>query len=803
MIPSDKITATFVDREEELKTLKSLFKDASQGRGVVAFIYGEAGIGKTRLLAEFENFVVSEGANFLKGRGVYGEESSPYLPFIEAMNRYFEKREEAEVETSAPGLIGMVSERMDVPVGLVVLDEKSDKLDLRTERDRMFGTIANLIKDISEEKPLVLSLDDLQWADTGTLRLLHYLARNIQDEKVMVLGAYRPEDLKLRDERDGLTEFFQRMGQEDLFVPIKIERLTPESIEQMIKELLNLEELPKGFVNKLHEESEGNPYFVEEVVKSLVREGVLEAFTKGEVDLLLEEMTIPSTIKDIVWRRIGRLDDDAKKVVMMASVIGTRFQFDVLLKACGMEEMKVLDALDRLIENGLVHEDSKEKEEVYKFDHGQVRAVIYDSLSKSRRRVLHNKIGEVMEDHYRGKLDDVVYSLARHYYIGKNFTKALKYLLISAKEATKQYAIEEALSYYRSSLEALRHLESTPTNRALMLNLTLKFGKLLFTQGRLDEALTQYQHALKLSEQTGDNLNVALAYREMGHTYKYRGDYDKAEEYFEKALEISAKEEMYFDIADIHRGLGYLQWRRGEFEDAIQHYNLSIANIDHIGDENLLGVTLIELGNVYNTRGDRDKAIAYYTKSIELLEKLGDYVELPRALNNRGDLYLQREEWDKARIDLEKAIQASEKSGNRWAKAWALFNVAEGYIQSGDFEKAEKVLEKSFKLCHAINEKLALHGVYKNYGLLYRTKKDWDRAIEHYEKALSLLREIKVPYETGRRTYELALVYIDMGDNDKAKELLNESIGIFEEVSAKKELEKAKKVLMGLEPVQT
>ncbi|MCK5547843.1 MAG: AAA family ATPase, partial [Thermoplasmata archaeon] len=327
---------------------------------------------------------------------------------------------------------------------------------LSLQQSDVFEQYTRVLQTIGREHPLMLVLDDLQWADDATLRLLHYLARNITEEKVMIIGAYRPEELKAMD-GSGLNELIQRMGQEKLYTSLDIKRLDIESIELMVKDIMNVGELPANFVKKLYDESEGNPYFVEEVVRSLIGEGVMEAFTGGEVHLLLEDMKIPSTIKDVIWRRLGGLDDNATRVIMLASVIGSRFDFDALHKASGLDDMRFLDALDKLIALGLVHEEAREKDEVYKFDHAQVRAVIYDSLTRSRKRLLHKKIGEVIEEQYKNRLDDAVYSLARHFYIGKDREKAFKYILLSAEKATKQFALEEATRYFETSLSILSH----------------------------------------------------------------------------------------------------------------------------------------------------------------------------------------------------------------------------------------------------------------------------------------------------------------------------------------------------------
>jgi predicted ATPase len=791
-VSGGNINPSFVDRTDELETMKTLYAEAANGRGIVLFVYGEAGIGKTRLVEEFKGFVVSQGATFLKGTCLYREESSPYLPFIEALGEQYKQRESGESITM--GIMGVGSEQLDTPMGFVALEEEAEAVDLQKERARMFETMSGLIMKIAADNPLVLFLDDLQWADSSTLSLLHHVARNIRAEKIMIIAAYRPEDLTAEEGR-GLTELIQRMKKENLHVSIKVNRLDKESIETMVKGILKMEDAPPAFLDKLFEESEGNPYFVEEVVKSLVGGGMTEAVTDSELNLLLEDMKIPPTIKEVMWRRIGRLDEDSTKVLMLASVIGSSFEFEVLRKASGFEDMRFLDALDKLIHMGLVHEKPSKREELYEFDHAQVRGVIYDSLTRSRKRLMHEKIGEVLEEHFATRIGEAVYALARHFHIGRKFGKALHYALLSAEKATKQFALDEALSFYETSLEIIGHLTYNEENRETTLDINMKMGKLLFTQGRFPEALSYYDKALGICDELGKKLKKARVFKDIGHVHKYTGDYSKAEQHFERALEVSTQEESAYDIADIHRGLGYIHWRKGEFGNAIEHYNQSISNIEKIGDENLLAVTLLELGNVYNTKGDLDMATDYHTRSVKLLNKLGDYVEISRALNNLADSFMQKGDFDSAITHLERAVQASERSGSKQAQAWAIFNVAEAYIVNGEMKKAEEALEKSLIMCEALGEKVALQGVYKNYGLFYRVKKDWDKSIEYYEKALELLKEVKVPYETAKRLYEMALVYKDMGDKSTAEGLLFEARSIFREVAAKNDLEKVRILL--------
>jgi predicted ATPase len=280
---STSLYSRFVGRESEMDELKSHLTESANGHGRLVLIVGEMGIGKSRLADELGRYANTQDILFLKGRSLYKENTEPYLPFVEAFSGYLSgEKDYHDVDSRAvmgaygeePFSLGLLPLRQSSEVASVI---KKANLNFQQERDRLFESICELVIEISENRPLLLVLDDLQWADDGTLQVLHYLARNIRSHKVLILGTYCPEDLNNNGGKsNSLPETIRRMRIEKLFSEIKLNRFNEKCTTLMIESLVGKQSLPNGFSKMLFKESEGNPFFIEEVLKSLVNEGLID-----------------------------------------------------------------------------------------------------------------------------------------------------------------------------------------------------------------------------------------------------------------------------------------------------------------------------------------------------------------------------------------------------------------------------------------------------------------------------------------------------------------------------------------------
>lgn len=825
-----KVKVGFVNREKEFGELKRLLHEATSGKGNLVLVSGEAGIGKTRIVQELGKYGESKGVRFLKGRCLYHENSDPYLPFIDALREYFQTREvgtkekeetyipmgllaapdagdidaevtpERGVEDLLPmGLLPMTEGKKDIREEAVEVEQP--KINILEERERMFENLAQLVINISNEKPLLLFIDDLQWADSASLQLLHYIARSIRNSRVLICGAYRPEELEEREgKRHPLTLALQRLNTEKLSTTVTLHRLQLKDIGTMVRDMLDIENVPESFIRLLYEESEGNPFFVEEVVKSLIEEGVLSTQTYvWDFDIDISKIRIPDTIKDVMSRRIQGLDENSKKVIMFAAVVGHKFDFDTLHKVTEMREDGLLDAIDKLIEAKLIKEDHRSKKEEYVFDHVQVRSVVYDSMSKSRSRVMHKKVGDIIEEMNKENIDDVVYVLARHFNTGKDPEKSYKYSLRAGDKAAKLYATEDAVRYYEWALGALQDMEKTTENKRKMLELLSKLGDMQNSVSNFKESIETYKSLQRLADDLGDRIKSAETFKKLGDGMRQLGDFTEAFKYFETSLKVFKALGEFRGIADAEGGLGYIHWRRGEHDEAINHYNTALEYATRIGAIPIIARTFIEIGNVYNYKGELDKGIDYYKRSLEHLEKLEDYGQIARAYNNLGDVYLRKKDWDKAIEYFDKCRKVAEKVGNKMFVGWSYFNSSEAYARKGDLKMARDVADKALRVLEKIGDKIGMQGLYRNYGIICRVEKKWDEAEKWFRESLKILEELNMPFDQAANRFEFAIMYREKGDKVQAIVLLKEAEKIFEDIGSTEDLQKVRNEIRVLE----
>ncbi|MFH0816536.1 MAG: tetratricopeptide repeat protein [Methanobacteriota archaeon] len=807
-----QVTSKFVGRAEEVKYLRGKLQQTRGGKGALVLVSGEAGVGKTRLVDEVGRQAVESGFLYLTGRCISQKDAAPYLPFLDALKNHVNmgnggmQPEEARMPVGlAAGMAGSggTYEGGLISMGFMPMAEESSaqfKMDAQSEREKMFNTLTQQIIGMSRQRPVLLFIDDLQWADNASLQLLHYVARSVGDASVLICGAYRPAELA--SQTLPLEDMLRRMNQEKLYEEVNLERFKLLEIGTMVKDILGIDDVPEKFIGKLYDMSEGNPFFVEEVLKALVEEGIVKKDSYvWDTGVDLSSIRIPGTIKDVISRRVARMDENTKKVLMYAAVIGNRFNFEVLHRVTGMDVNELLDAVDKLMAVDIIREDRGSEDETYIFDHKQTASVIYDEMSKSRVRLMHKQVGEITEDVYASRLDEVVYPLARHFALGRENQKAYKYNLLAGDKARRLLAYYEAIEYYNQAIRLLAGMTSAQGIEVKRETARLQgeIGLLLFDLGDWGAALPSYEQALHNARLLGDKSLLATTLRGLADVQRQRGKYNEAEQHYEESLLISEDLNDASSVSDIQRGLGYVHWRKGEIDEAIDHYNQSISYAMKKGDQHSTAKTYIEMGNVYNQRGDHERAVEYYTKAIGELEKVKDYPELARAYNNLGDTYLNLKEWDKAIEYLEKSKTVSEKIGNTNYVAWGLFNAAYAYAHKGETDRAIDYSQRSLKLCEKNDDKIGMCGAYKSLGVAYRIKKEWQNSISNLNKGITIYEMLDIPYDLASSQIELGRSYAAMGEKEAAKECFNSALERFKLIGSKFEIEDVEREMKALD----
>jgi class 3 adenylate cyclase/tetratricopeptide (TPR) repeat protein len=466
----------FVGREAEVARLRQLWKDAGAGERRVVLLAGEPGVGKTRLAAELAALVHEEGAVVLAGR-CDEDLGVPYQPLVEAL-RHFVDHTPSEDLRKRLGRYGGELVRL-VPELAEQLPDLLPPLksDPETERYRLFDAVAAWLAALSVEEPLLVVLDDLQWAAKPTLLLLRHVARASDVKRVLVVGTYR--DTELAHDHP-LLEVLPDLRRQGGIERISLTGLDCAGVaafmEQAAEHALDDEDLV--LARAIHEETEGNPFFVREVFRHLIETGAVERREgRWATRLPIEQIGIPESVRDVVGRRLSRLSEEANQTLRTAAAVGPEFEVPVVQAAGGLDEDALLSSLEEAAQARLITEAPSAR---YRFAHALVRDTLYAQLSAARQVALHRKVAEAIEALHATRLDDFLPALAHHWARASAPTaytsKAVDYATRAGDRALAQLAHDEAVGWYRQALELL-DVGRMPHNDRRRLHLLIDLGE--------------------------------------------------------------------------------------------------------------------------------------------------------------------------------------------------------------------------------------------------------------------------------------------------------------------------------------
>ncbi|MGH2398152.1 MAG: ATP-binding protein, partial [bacterium] len=495
-----------VDREEELGALKGSLESMLSGRGHVVLAAGEPGIGKTRLAQELLVYARLRGCLAVIGRCFEQEVTIPYLPIAEALRAMCREIADDQLQTMigahAAELVKLVPD-----LGLRMRDLRpSPPLEPDQERLRLFEHVTAFLSAAARIRSVVILLDDLHWADAATLQLLRYIARNIRSDRILLVGTYRDVEL---DRTHPLGNALREMNRERLYSRILLRRLTPEHVGEMIRAIFQSRQpVSEEFRGLIYKETEGNPFFVEEVLKHLVEVGALYIVEGRWERKEIREIEVPQSVREVIGRRLERLSSEGVEALTVASVIGRKFDFELLRAAMtgdgqpevrGIDAGQLLDSLEEALESQLISEERTEEGVQYTFAHALVRETLYDGLSLRRKMLFHEKVGEALERVFADALAAHAVDLAYHFsQVGRTQAeKAVRYSLQAAEAAAQIYAYDEAIMHYRTAIDIL------PPDDRRRVEIREKVSQTLLKQGKWAEAIEILEQTFRDYESRG------------------------------------------------------------------------------------------------------------------------------------------------------------------------------------------------------------------------------------------------------------------------------------------------------------
>jgi tetratricopeptide (TPR) repeat protein len=723
----------FVGRKKSMVALKEALKKVTTGAGQVVGVVGEAGVGKSRLLLEFRNLLTQRFYTYLEGRCLHFGGSMGYLPFMDILRSYFEI-EEGDRE---PLIKKKMAEKMakldknlesDLPpfmdlISIKVEDEEFIKLGPQQKKERTFESVRNLLIRVSQEKPLILAVEDLHWIDKTSEEFLNYLIGSLSSTNILLILLYRPE-------------YIHQWGSKSYYLKIGLNQLTIQSSADLVQAILEGGEVNPELRELVLSRTSGNPLYIEELTHSLLENGSIQ---KKDYQFVLSgkdsEILVPDTIQGIIASRMDRLEDNLKRTMQVASVIGRDFAFRILQTITGLrKDLKAhilnLQGLEFIYEKNLFPELE------YIFKHALTQEVAYNSLLHKRRKEIHEKIGNAIEQIYPERLEEFYEMLAYHFDQGQVWHRAVEYQVKAGTKARHGYLLQTALDNFNRAKEIIeKHEPDVPWR--VRYDLFFEMSGALLDLGQPHYALGEAQIA------------VNIAHREGATDLKVQAMFSKA------------TAALYGNDS-------------GQMKTTLEEMEPLVA--DNI--ESLLGVVTLQTAAFLILLGDLPSALAKEKEMNDLFQRAPNSPFYATAALFIGLSLRWRGDFKKCSETLEPLLPKLRASAPPVSYLESTFFCGLALGEEGLYQKAIRILQEGLEFGLKAGERYSTPKLTNSLGWAYYELCLFDKAIEYNNLALESIRDLLGPgtsnlFEIESQTrINLAENYLMTGDWQKAREYL-------------------------------
>ncbi len=782
----------FVARQRELGQLQTFLDRALAGQGQVVFVTGEAGSGKTALVTEFAHRAQDARPDLLVAIGNCNAQTGigdPYLPFREvlglltgdveaklaqgAITQQNAGRLRDFLRVSGHALVEVGPDLIDIFVpgaklaaraAAVVADKVGwlDRLEELTERkaasgagpgleqSRIFEQYTKVLNALGAQRPLMLVVDDLHWADVSSISLLFHLGRRIGDSRILLLGTYRPEDVALGragepHPLEGVASEFKRyLG--DIWVDLS--QAAGTEGRQFVDAFLDTEpnRLGEAFREALFRRTEGHPLFTVELLQDMQERGDLVQDEEGQwvEGPALDWGAVPARVEGVIEKRIGRLEAELREMLTVASVEGESFTAQVVARVQEIQERQLLGELSRELEKR--HRLVREREEVqvgdqrlsrYRFAHALFQQYVYDELSAGERRLLHGEIAEVLEALYGDQAEEIAVQLAHHFARGEAWKKAFRYLTSSGDRARQAYANQEAIAFYTQAVQ-VSHRITPALDEAQLLPVYEGRGLVWMLRTKYDEAIADF-HIMRQTANASDNQQKegeSLCHLANAHFMKFSEDQFLAEDYAREALQISRQIGDQRTFAKSLSVLGFVHQARGELREADGAFEESLHISRREGFKDALAPGLMMLGHQAYWQGDFARAIQLAHEGVATAREILDGFNELFNLTLLAQSYESSGSYGQARNVLQEALAKAKERENKFFVGRLTNTLGWFHSEFGDVSRAAEFDQESMELGRAYRISNVEISALINLGLDYGALGEYERALSYLEPTL-------------------------------------------------------------------
>jgi len=833
----------FTGRAVELLRLSAALELAAVGRGQIVAIFGEPGVGKSRLLRELIDFRRTGEWLVLETSALSYGRATPYLPVVDLLRTYFgvESRDnhreildkviaklfalDRTLEPTLPALLAL----LDVPVE----DAGWRKLDPALRRRFTLDAVKRLLLRESQAQPLLLVFEDLHWVDTETQALLNGLVEGVPTAAVLLVASYRPE-------------YQHRWGNKSHYTHLRIDPLGAESAESLLDALVGEDPTLGPLKRLLIERTGGNPFFLEESVRTMIETGVVtgeaNAYRLGNPQ---ETVQVPATVQAVLAARIDRLPPEDKRLLQSAAVIGRDVPLSLLQTILDEPEDMLRGALSRLQAAEFLNQTRLFPDMQFTFKHALTQEVAYGALLYERRRAIHARVVDAIEREAAGRLTEQVDRLAHHAVRAELWEKAVAYLHQAGLKAKARSASREAASYVEQALSALAHLPETPETLGKSVDLRFDLHSALIPLGELDRILDVLREAESLAQKLGDQRRLGRLSASMATWFWLVGDPDRALERGQRALVMaSALDDSALEALANHR-VGEAYVVLGEYRMAIDSFGRNLEKKQNMPSGGRFGMAALQsvtsrswlawcLGNLgeFDTgmaiaeegirvaeaadhpdslaptysgaghrhlmRGDLPEAISYLERSVSICQRR-DFAEMYMvAASNLGLAYALSGRVDEGLDLLERLVERS-ASVNMVPFQTMLFScLSEALLLAGRRTEAMDWAQRTLSLVRGHRQRFAEPNILRVIGDIHASQDppEIDEAERSYRQALAVASEIGMRPLAARVQLQLGTMCGKAGKQAQAQEHLAAAVGMLRGMGMRLWLEQAETAMM-------
>lgn len=774
--------------------------DALERKGSQAILVtGEAGIGKTTLLNQFRERLQDENQPPAIATGHCEQQTQPpYQAFREILAALPADQEPATLFENTPSRIA------------------TDAEELQQRKRELFASVANQLRAVATTQPVVVIVEDLQWADPGTINLFDYLLEDVGQwgYPILFVGTYSTSSI---DRTHRIQKIADRTAETGRGTIIELEPFDQEMVESLLGAILNVDHVPATFTEAVCEHTGGTPLFVTELCRHLTQK-MGPFHTGAQLPATLRDLSVPASIERAIAERLESMPADLRTVLETGALIGREFSFDVLRAATEVATDTLIESIEILTRLDVWERSGDEIE----FVHGVMRDETLAAIAEKDRGRLHENVATAIESVHAADIKAYVPLLATHYEQIGEYSTAFEYYRKAGQYAAETSALEEAVHQFDNALELAR--EHEVASESALAAVLRERGSALLTLGEVDEAAAAFEDSLEIAAEINDREAIAASRNKiaklatkrdeftkawssamkareiataldagqlhtesliyLGNIATKRGDLEQAKDLCQDGLALARTQEDPDAQARLLNRLGVVAFKQGAFDQARDYYERGLEISRELGDSNLEANCLINLGNIVARRGNYDQARRYYEQSLDIKAEIGDRESEGVILTNLGVIALYQGDYEQAAQYHERSLAISREIDDKTGIATCLNNLGDVAIKQGAYTEAREYLEESLEIIGKIDnsrrEAQSLH----NLGVIAEHKGQYEKATRYYEQSLEIKAEIGDRHGQAESLHRLGFVKLEQGQSDTADEQLTEALEVARDLGA-------------------